>query len=180
MPTAKPTTKEPAKNDRAPPVGRSVGMSAIQSTAAPAPPQWIPVPLYQMTVEKYEARVESGVFTKRDKLHLINGFLVKKMTKNPPHVLAADLTLAALEKILAGQTWHVRIESPVRLPPGSEPEPDVSVAAGRQSGLWTSPPGACGYRAGRGGRLLQFVRGSQARGHLRRRHDPRLLDRQPG
>ena len=38
-----------------------------------------------MSLEKYEAMVASGAFTKRDRFHLINGYLVEKMTQYPPH-----------------------------------------------------------------------------------------------
>jgi hypothetical protein len=51
-------------------------------------PGWIPSPLYRMSLEQYEAMVASGVFTKRDRFHLINGYLVAKMTQNPPHTVA--------------------------------------------------------------------------------------------
>jgi Uma2 family endonuclease len=82
-----------------------------------------------MSIERYEAMVDSGVFTKRDRLHLINGLLVVKMTKNPPHVVACDLTRAAIDGLsLAG--WYTRVGDPVRLPPDSEPEPDVAVVRG--------------------------------------------------
>jgi Uma2 family endonuclease len=89
-------------------------------------PSW---PLYRMSIERYEAMVDSGVFTKHDRLHLINGLLVAKMTKNPPHVVACDLTRAAIDGLsLAG--WFTRVGDPVRLPPDSEPEPDVTVVRG--------------------------------------------------
>ena len=60
-------------------------MSTLSEPQSVDPP-WIPTPLYRMSVEKYEALVQSGVFTPRDRFHLINGYLVAKMTQNPPHV----------------------------------------------------------------------------------------------
>ena len=58
----------------------------------PAPePGWIPSPLYRMTVDEYEAMVESGALKSRNRFHLINGYLVAKMTQNPPHVVADEL-----------------------------------------------------------------------------------------
>ncbi len=36
-----------------------------------------------------------GAFSKRDRFHLINGYLVAKMTQNPPHTTADDLCGAA-------------------------------------------------------------------------------------
>ena len=98
-----------------------------------------------MTVDQYESLVESGAFTKRDRFHLINGYLVAKMTKKPAHVVACDLARVSIDGLsLAG--WYTRVGDPVRLPPGSEPEPDLAVVRGR-SGItaittqirWTSP-----------------------------------------
>jgi Uma2 family endonuclease len=101
----------------------SIGTITPQPTELPS---W---PLYRMSIERYEAMVDSGVFTKRDRLHLINGLLVAKMTKNPPHVVACDLTRAAIDGLsLAG--WYTRVGDPVRLPPDSEPEPDVALVRG--------------------------------------------------
>ena len=51
----------------------------------PSPP---PRLLYRMSMEKYEAMVESGVFTKRDRFQLLEGLLVAIMTENPPHAIA--------------------------------------------------------------------------------------------
>jgi Uma2 family endonuclease len=86
-------------------------------------------PPYRMSIDQYEKLVGSGVFTKRDKLQLINGRLVAKMTINPPHAVATDLCRDAL--ILAVPPgWCVRSEKPVRLPPNSAPEPDQCVVRG--------------------------------------------------
>jgi Uma2 family endonuclease len=99
---------------------------------------------YRMTVEKYEALVASGVFTKRDKFQLVNGRLVSKMTKNPPHSIAKGNCADALRRVTRAITtrdWHVREEDPVRLPPFNEPEPDISVARGKR-GDYSHHPGS--------------------------------------
>jgi Uma2 family endonuclease len=84
--------------------------------------------------------VQSGVFTKRDRFVLINGYLVTKVTKNPPHVLATD-NVRDLLKGLISSGWWIRIEAPVRLPPKSEPEPDVSTARGDKNRYTNRHPG---------------------------------------
>jgi Uma2 family endonuclease len=85
---------------------------------------------YRLSVEKYEAMVASGVFTNDDRLELIEGYLVAKMTKGARHSTASERLWRAINYLLhAG--WHVRIEKPVRIPSqSSEPEPDVSVVRG--------------------------------------------------
>ena len=55
----------------------------MSTTTRRPPTKWIPERLARLTVDQYEAMVESGVFTKRD-LTLINGLLVTKVTKNRP------------------------------------------------------------------------------------------------
>ncbi len=58
------------------------------STMTPTrPPGWISKRLARLTVDQYEAMVESGVFTKRDRFTLINGFLVAKVPKS--HVICS-------------------------------------------------------------------------------------------
>jgi len=95
-------------------------------------PLWVPAlpTLYRLSVAQYEAMVASGVFTKRDRLHLINGFLVAKMTEYPPHAAACDGVRFAIEALLA-TGWYVRSDKPLKIPNCiSVPEQDVVVARG--------------------------------------------------
>ncbi len=57
--------------------------------------------LAYLTVEQYEAMVESGILTKHDRLVLINGYLVTNVTKNPPHVLATENVRISLDGIIS-------------------------------------------------------------------------------
>ncbi len=94
--------------------------------------EYIPSPerLYRMSVEKYEAMVASGVFSKRDRIHLINGLLVAKMTEYPPHTFACDALRFTIESLLPAG-WYLRIDKPLRIAYlTSEPEPDLVVARG--------------------------------------------------
>jgi Uma2 family endonuclease len=111
-------------------------MSTITETqpiAAPRTTEWIPAPesLYRMSIEKYEAMVRSGVFTKRDRFHLISGLLVAKpMTQNTPHSTADELCGKTLDRVFSSGC-HVRGGKPIRIPSQmSMPEPDRSVARG--------------------------------------------------
>jgi Uma2 family endonuclease len=101
--------------------------------SAPLPaalPAWIPSPLYRLTVEQYEAMADAGIFGERDRVHLINGCLVEKMTHHPPHAIADDLCGEALRLVLP-PGWYIRPGKPVRIPGlASMPEPDRSVARG--------------------------------------------------
>ena len=98
----------------------------------PRPPTksaWFPGPPFRMSLEKYEAMVDSGFLTERDKVHLINGVLVAKMARNDPHATADLLCHEALAAAIP-PGWHVRPDKPLRLPPDSKPEPDQAVVRG--------------------------------------------------
>lgn len=107
-------------------------MSTISQTVPTSAgvPDWLPSPLYRMSVEEYEAMVASGAFPKRRRLHLIQGLLVEKMTRNPPHTMADELCGRELLRVLP-PGWHVRTAKPIRLPgQASKPEPDRCVVRG--------------------------------------------------
>lgn len=94
--------------------------------------EYIPSPesLYRMSIEKYEAMVASGVFSKRDRFQLINGFLVAKMTEYPPHTFVCDTLHLALESLLPAG-WYLRMDKPLRIPTrASVPEPDLVIVRG--------------------------------------------------
>ncbi|MDG3003785.1 Uma2 family endonuclease [Paludisphaera mucosa] len=94
----------------------------------------LPVPaaedIYRIPVELYERLVELAELDEDDRIELLNGMLVRKMTKNPPHQVCCELCRDEIARILpAGFT--VRSEGPVRIPDYSEPEPDLAVVRGR-------------------------------------------------
>ncbi len=95
----------------------------------------------RLSVAKYEAMVASGAFTKTDRFELIEGILVEKMTKNPPHSVVTGFCLDALGQSLPAG-WHVRKEDPVSIPNrDSEPEPDIAVVRGRRADYFNRHPG---------------------------------------
>ena len=109
-------------------------MSTTASTGpltSPTISDWLPSPtsIYRLTVDEYEAMVVSGHFGKGNRIHLIDGILVRKMTKKPPHVIACERTRNALLRI-AQPGWRVMTEAPVRIPGFNEPEPDLAVVRG--------------------------------------------------
>lgn len=104
-------------------------MNTAQTMGPPAITEWVPAPLYQMMVDQYETLVDSGAFTKRDRLHLINGLLVAKTTRGDIHCTADDLSRVALSAVIPAG-WYVRPDKPVRIPEYNEPEPDQTVVRG--------------------------------------------------
>jgi Uma2 family endonuclease len=91
-----------------------------RSTLPPPPP-------YRLTVDEYERLVEAGVL-EDPRVELIDGNLVKKTGKNPPHIWVVDRLLEVFKPLTLG--WWCRKEDPVRIPGYDEPEPDVAVVRG--------------------------------------------------
>jgi Uma2 family endonuclease len=97
--------------------------------------------LYRVSVERYEAMVRAGVFTKADRLELIEGVLVEKMTKGRRHSRGSENCRRAIEAALP-EGWHLEVEKPVRLPQRqSMPEPDLFVARGEVDDYEDMDPG---------------------------------------
>jgi Uma2 family endonuclease len=107
----------------------------------PLPPKWIPKRLGRLTVDQYEAMIDAGVFTEQNRFVLINGYLVTKGTKKPPHVIAGELLRDELFAIVPRARWRVMVEAPVRIPDYNEPEPDVSLARGKAKDYADRHPG---------------------------------------
>jgi Uma2 family endonuclease len=82
-----------------------------------------------MSLGQYEAMVESGIFTERDRLQLINGILVAKVTQGDDPCVADNLCRDELSALMP-PGWFVRSGKPVRLPPDAMPEPDEAVVRG--------------------------------------------------
>jgi Uma2 family endonuclease len=92
------------------------------------PPAGIAGSLFRMTVDQYERLVQTGLLDGQQ-IELIDGLLVQKMGKNPPH----SWTVEALREELAVKLppgWSSRQEQPAVIPDLNEPEPDVSVVRG--------------------------------------------------
>jgi Uma2 family endonuclease len=96
----------------------------------------------RLSVEEYDEMVAHGILPETNRLELIEGKLVEKMTKGEKHSAASEYCWRLIDALLPAG-WHVRIEKPVRLPrQRSEPEPDVSVARGSARDHETRHPGS--------------------------------------
>ncbi len=122
-------------------------MSAISTArpAIPAPDEAIPDPglalsdLYRFTVEPYERMGKLGILTEDDRVELIDGYLVTKRGKKPPHVWAVESVDLLLKALLVG--FCIRRESPTAMPPADESEPNILVARGSRLSYLARHPG---------------------------------------
>lgn len=84
--------------------------------------------LRQFSVDEYHAMARAGILTEDDAIELLEGWLVHKMTKNPPDTATTRAIRSALEECLP-PGYFVDSQEPITLS-ASEPEPDVFVVRG--------------------------------------------------
>ena len=93
----------------------------------------------RFSVAEYHRLIEIGVLTEDDNLELLDGYLVHKMSRNPPHDAAIQKITKRLYRLLPPD-WDLRIQSAVTLT-RSEPEPDLAVVRGDETRYLTKHPG---------------------------------------
>src|SRR5947209_5779545 len=104
-------------------------MSATLTSAPPAARAGVlPVP-YRWSRQEFYRLGELGFF-RGHRVELIEGELMVLSPQNWPHAVAVDRAGEVLRKALGAGVW-VRTQLPLTLL-ASEPEPDVSVVAGKR------------------------------------------------
>jgi Uma2 family endonuclease len=101
---------------------RAVTLNTVQSAAVPTDLIW------RLRVEQYHAMIRAGILTDDDPVELLDGWLVSKIPKNPPHRVVTRLIRQALERLVPA-AWYVDTQEPITTA-DSEPEPDVVVVRG--------------------------------------------------
>ncbi len=84
--------------------------------------------LRRFSVPEYHRMIETGVLAEGDSVELLDGWIVEKMPRTPPHDAGIDLARDAVEPLLPAG-WRLRIQSAITLS-DSEPEPDLVVVRG--------------------------------------------------
>ncbi|MFO1430261.1 MAG: Uma2 family endonuclease [Candidatus Competibacteraceae bacterium] len=95
--------------------------------------------IWRLSVNQYHQMVGAGILTEEDPVELLEGWLVPKMPKNPPHRVATRLLRQALERVVPAG-WYVDSQEPITTP-DSEPEPDVVVVRGETRRYLDCHPG---------------------------------------
>lgn len=80
-----------------------------------------------ISVEEYDRMIEHGILTTEDKVELLNGVIIKKMTKGIKHAALNDLVAEIFREKFGNQTI-IRNQNPIVLDDFSEPEPDHVLA----------------------------------------------------
>jgi hypothetical protein len=106
---------------------------------AALPPPAKPGQLMQFTVDQYHRMIQTAILTEDDAVELLEGWVVRKMARNPPHDATISKVDSLLRKLLP-QGWFTRIQSAVTTA-DSEPEPDVVIASGTTDDYMARHPG---------------------------------------
>jgi Uma2 family endonuclease len=88
-----------------------------------------PFAVRRFSVAEYQRLTEIGMLTEDDSVELLEGWIVRKMTKNPRHDATIDMLSEILWRLLPAG-WFPRTQN-VLITPDSAPEPDVVIAQGR-------------------------------------------------
>src|SRR5438067_1320548 len=96
------------------------------TSAIPRPGSALPTP--KISVAEYHRMIATGQLREADPFELLNGELVRKMTRLPPHDVAVTVLNKKFIRMLP-PGWTCRSQCAVTLST-SEPEPDGAVARG--------------------------------------------------
>lgn len=81
---------------------------------------------YRFTVEDYHAMARAGILSEDDRVELLDGEIVEKMTIGSRHAACVDrLNRLFVQRL--GDRVVVRVQNPIQLDDYSEPEPDLSL-----------------------------------------------------
>jgi len=70
-------------------------MSTLQAPVIPD------LPIYQLSVEQYHELLRAGVLSDDDRVELLNGWMVPKMSNNPPHSAATHLSVSVMRSVVS-------------------------------------------------------------------------------
>jgi len=84
--------------------------------------------LYRLTVDQYLSMGAGEIIPPDVRTELLDGYVVNKMTPNPPHATAVTLVSDQVREPLPRE-WLIRAQLPLVLK-GSVPEPDIAVVRG--------------------------------------------------
>jgi Uma2 family endonuclease len=96
--------------------------------------------IWRLSLEQYHDMIRADILTEDDPVELLEGWLVAKLRKKPPHRIATGSTRDALAARLP-DGWFVDDQEPITLE-DSEPEPDNTVVRGARRDYQDRHPGA--------------------------------------
>lgn len=108
------------------------GSFPAASTANPPATVRVVDRFYRLTLAQYRSMAEAGILGEHDRVVLLEGLLVNKMTKHQPHILATGLVQDCLGRAVPAG-WFVEMQDPITIAESqSAPEPDAKIVRGRR------------------------------------------------
>lgn len=102
-------------------------------TAIRKPQQHVEIDLFALrrfSVAEYHKMIDVGILKPEDRVELLEGWIVKKVSQKPPHSGCVGRTNRSLARVLP-TAWSLRIQCPITLSE-NEPEPDIAIARGAE------------------------------------------------
>jgi len=93
----------------------------------------------RFTLAEYHRLTEIGFFAEDDRIELIRGEIIQMAAKGTAHELCLTRLIRELINLL-GDRAILRVQSPIVLPSGSEPEPDFTIVQNRDDDYLSSHP----------------------------------------
>ncbi len=84
------------------------------------------LPVHRLDLETYDQMVESGAL-EGERVELLEGLIVDMSPQSPSHSAVLE---ALVRHFRQTESW-LRVQSPLAIPPDSEPEPDIALVAER-------------------------------------------------
>jgi Uma2 family endonuclease len=94
--------------------------------------------MWKFSVEQYQQMIANGTISEDAPVELLEGWIVTKMPKHPPHIYATEESAELLREILP-KGYFVRRQDPITTT-DSQPEPDVSVIKGSRQNFKSRLP----------------------------------------
>lgn len=114
-----------------------VALAAPVSPSFALPPPHLP--MRRFSVAEYHQLIQTGVLTENDRVELLEGWLIHKMPRNPPHDTSLRRTQNRIERLLpSGWDWRMQFAITTA---DSEPEPDLTIVRGNVDTYATRHPG---------------------------------------
>src|SRR5438270_1483781 len=118
----------------------TTALASLPAVTPPLPAIVPPLPVRRFTVEEYHQMIQAGVLGEDDDVELLEGWIVPKMPRNPPHDTMISIVMDdVLTRRLPGG-YHCRGQSAITTAE-SEPEPDIAVVRGPKRDYLTRHPG---------------------------------------
>lgn len=86
--------------------------------------------VHRFTVDEYEQAVEAGLFSRDDRVELVRGLIVDVAAVGSRHAATVKRLRRLFDRAL-GDRVMIGVQDPIRLPPDSEPEPDLCLLVPR-------------------------------------------------